>query len=158
LEAKVALQYTVSGRENIRFFVNNAESKLGTAYVIAIFECLTKIANNYARIRGMHGDHGKELPNVDIRTGLTFVVSATVEFTECCGEIDRVVFSESKIAMRRVVLDKLKKYFADSPEVIESMLSNGISASRKRAESKASGFDRSGYSDEWDLEIEDFDE
>src|SRR5690606_26709359 len=78
IEVEVALQYTDSYQEEIISFVNNVRTKDGGTHEVGFKSALTKVVNDYARKYALIKDKDENLDGVDIREGLTAIISLRV--------------------------------------------------------------------------------
>mgnify|MGYP000886265053 CR=1 FL=1 len=135
IEIECAFQYTDSYQENIVSFVNNVRTRDGGSHEVGFKSAMTKAVNDYARKYVLIREKDSNLDGVDIREGLTAIISlrmpeAILEFEgQTKGKLGT---PEARNATETVVYDKIFTYFEENKEVASSVISKALAALKAR--------------------------
>ncbi|MCK9537117.1 MAG: DNA topoisomerase IV subunit B [Bacilli bacterium] len=136
IQVESALQYChKSYSENIMSFVNNIRTKDGGTHETGFKSALTKAFNDYARMRGFLKDKDPNLDGVDVREGLTAILSVRIseDILQFEGQTkNKLGTADAKIAVEAIVTEKLKFFLAEKGEIANSLVQNAIRAYRAR--------------------------
>jgi len=136
IQVECALQYCrKSYSENIMSFVNNIRTKDGGTHETGLKSALTKAFNDYARMRGLLRDKDPNLEGVDVREGLTAILSVRLSENILQFEVqtkNKLGSADAKIAVEAIVTEKLKFFLAENGEIANTMIQNAIKAFRAR--------------------------
>ena len=136
ISVEVALMYTEKTySENIISFVNNVRTKDGGTHEVGFKTALTKIYNEYARLKGILREKEPNLEGIDVREGLTAVVSIRVPETllQFEGQTKgKLGTAEAKQVVEAIVSEKLGFYFAEKGEIAQALIENAVRAARVR--------------------------
>lgn len=78
IQVEVAFQYSESYSEVIVSFVNNVRTKDGGTHEIGFKSALTRAINDYARKYNILKEKDENLDGVDIREGITAIISLRI--------------------------------------------------------------------------------
>ena len=78
IDVKIALQYNDGYSEDVYSYVNLVRTTDGGSHVVGYRAGLTKVINEYARKHGVLKDRDKNFEGVDIREGLSAIVSVSI--------------------------------------------------------------------------------
>lgn len=135
IEIECAFQYTESYQENIVSFVNNVRTKDGGTHEVGFKTALTKAVNDYARKYVLIKEKDSNLDGVDIREGLTAIISlripeAILEFEgQTKGKLGT---PEARTATESVIYDKLFTYFEENKDVSSNIISKALASLKAR--------------------------
>lgn len=133
---EAALQYTNKQySENILSFVNNIRTRDGGTHETGFRMAITRAFNDYARMRGILKDRDPNLDGVDVREGLTAILSVRIEegILQFEGQTkNKLGTPEAKNIVESIVTEKLKFYLAENGEVANLLVQNAIKASKAR--------------------------
>ena len=136
IEVEAALQYcNKQYSENILSFVNNIRTRDGGTHEIGFKTALTKAFNDYARMKGILKDRDPNLDGVDIREGITAIISVRIEekILQFEGQTkNKLGTPEARNTVESIVTEKLKFYLAENGEIANTLIQNAIRASKAR--------------------------
>ncbi len=136
VQIEAALQYTdKSYSENIISFVNNIRTHDGGTHEVGFKSAITKAFNDYARVRGLLKEKDSNLEGVDIREGLTAIISIKVpeDLLEFEGQTkNKLGTAEAKTAVESVVGERLSFYLAEKGEIANQLIEKAIKAAKVR--------------------------
>lgn len=133
---EAALQYTVKTyNENILSFVNNIRTRDGGTHETGFKSGLTKAFNDYARMKGLLKEKEPNLEGIDIRNGLTAVLSVRIPENILQFESQtksKLGTADAKVAVDQVITEQLKFYLAEKGEIANALIGNAIRAFKER--------------------------
>lgn len=133
---EAALQYTNKQySENILSFVNNIRTRDGGTHETGFRMAITRAFNDYARMKGILKDRDPNLDGVDVREGLTAILSVRIEegILQFEGQTkNKLGTPEAKNTVESIVTEKLKFYLAENGEIANLLVQNAIKASKAR--------------------------
>jgi topoisomerase-4 subunit B len=136
INVECALQYChKTYSENILSFVNNIRTKDGGTHETGLKSALTKAFNDYARMKGLLKEKDPNLEGVDVREGLTAVLSVRISenILQFEGQTkNKLGTADAKIAVETIVTEKLKFFLAEKGEIANTLVQNAIRAYRAR--------------------------
>jgi topoisomerase-4 subunit B len=115
-----AFQYTDDYQDNTYSFVNLVRTKDGGTHEVGFKSAFTKCMNEYARKHEILKDKDKNFDGVDVREGLTTIISVGIpeNLLQFEGQTKgKLGTSEAKTAVENVVSEKLTFYFEENKEV-----------------------------------------
>ncbi|MCR5741423.1 MAG: DNA topoisomerase IV subunit B [Gammaproteobacteria bacterium] len=121
--------------ENIHSFVNNVRTKDAGSHEVGFKTALTKVFNEFAFKTGLLKEKDSPLEGPDVREGLVAVLSLRVpeSILEFEGQTkEKLGTPLAKPVCETVVTDKLRIYFTENPQVIQSLLQRAIQARNAR--------------------------
>lgn len=121
--------------ENILSFVNNIRTKDGGTHEIGFKAGVTKAINDYARKKGLLKDKDPNLEGIDIREGMTAIVSIRIpeKILQFEGQTkNKLGTAEAKFAVEAVINEKLGFYLAEKGEIANILVQNAIKAAKVR--------------------------
>lgn len=135
IEVEVALQYTDSYSENIISFVNNVRTKDGGTHEIGFKSALTKVINDYARKYNHIKEKDSNIDGVDIREGLTAIVSLRIPETvlEFEGQTKgKLGTPEARNALETVFYEKFNTFLEENSDAALSIITKAVAAANAR--------------------------
>ncbi|CCV64587.1 DNA topoisomerase IV, subunit B [Alteracholeplasma palmae J233] len=135
IEVEIALQFSETYSENILSFVNNVRTKDGGTHEIGFKTGLTKAVNDYARKYALLKEKDSNLEGVDIREGLTAVISLRIpeNVLEFEGQTKGKLGSpEARPATDAVIYEKMTFFFEENKEVANHVIKRSLAAQRAR--------------------------
>lgn len=130
-----AMQYTDSYNEQIFSFVNNVRTKDGGTHEIGFKTGLTKTINDYARKYNLLKERDPNLEGVDIREGITVVLSLRIpeSILEFEGQTKgKLGTPEARAATDSIVMDQLTTFFEENGEIANQIIKKALAALRAR--------------------------
>ena len=141
INVECALQYChKTYSENILSFVNNIRTKDGGTHETGLKSALTKAFNDYARMKGLLKEKDPNLEGVDVREGLTAVLSVRISenILQFEGQTkNKLGTADAKIAVETIVTEKLKFFLAEKGEIANTLVQNAIAYRAWEAARKA---------------------
>jgi DNA gyrase subunit B len=132
---EIAIQYNNSYQENIFGFVNTINTVEGGTHVSGFKTALTRVANDYARKKGMLKNGA--LTGDDVREGLTAIVSIKLPEPQFEGQTKtKLGNSEIKGFVDSIVSTALAEYMEENPTVARRIINKSLDASKARAAAK----------------------
>src|SRR5690606_29672730 len=132
---EVALQYTDSYQEDIISFVNNVRTKDGGTHEVGFKTALTKVVNDYARKYGLLKEKDDNLDGVDIREGMTSIISLRVpeNILEFEGQTKgKLGTPDARNATESVFYEKFNTYLEENRDIASKIIGKAIAASKAR--------------------------
>ncbi len=136
---EVAFQFTNTYNENFISFVNNVRTTDGGTHEQGMKTSITKAFNEYAKKFKLLPDKVKKLDGVDIREGLTAIVSVRIPegLLQFEGQTKAKLGSPAaRTAVENVVFNSITTYLQDNPDFTEKMIDKAIRASNAREEAR----------------------
>jgi topoisomerase-4 subunit B len=141
IEVEGALQFSSKTySENILSFVNNIRTRDGGTHETGFKIAITKSFNDYARKKGLLKDKDPNLDGIDIREGLTAILSIRVpeNLLQFEGQTKNKLGSqEAKTAVENIISEKLGFYLAEKGEIANELVKNAIRAAKVREAARA---------------------
>lgn len=135
IEIEVSLQFTRSYNDNLVSFVNNVRTKDGGTHETGFKSGLTKIFNEHARKLNLLKEKEANLEGVDIREGLTAVLSVKVPETYLQFEgqtKSKLGTPEARNAVETIILEKFKFFLEENADLSKNLITKAITAKRAR--------------------------
>ena len=135
IEVEFAFQYTLGYSENIVSFVNNVRTKDGGTHETALKSSLTKAVNDYARKYGLLKEKDDNLDGVDIREGITAIISVRIpeDLLEFEGQTKAKLGSpEARYAVEGVVIEKMGYFLEENGELANTLIKKAFAARHAR--------------------------
>ena len=138
IEMEVAFQYTSEIRENVLGFCNNIFTVEGGTHINGFKNALTPVMNQYARQLGILKEKDANFTGIDVRNGLTAVVSLKHTDPVFAGQTKtRLENADAQKVAAKITTDEFKMYFDRNVEVLKAVLANAErSAKLRKAEEK----------------------
>ena len=139
MQIDVCLQYCEKANENILSFVNNVRTNDGGTHETGFKSGLTRAFNDYARMKGLLKEKDPNLEGIDIRDGLTAVISMRVpeELLQFEGQTKNKLGSPAaKPAVETLVAEKLGFYLAEKGEIANTLINKTIAIAKAREEAR----------------------
>jgi len=135
IEIEVALQYTKSYSDHLVSFVNNVRTKDGGTHETGFKTGLTKIFNEHARRIGLIKEKEDNLEGVDIREGLTAILSVRVpeNLLQFEGQTkSKLGTPEARTAVDTMIFDNMKYFLEENADLSNKLISKCINARKAR--------------------------
>ncbi|MCP4337212.1 MAG: DNA topoisomerase IV subunit B [Mycoplasma sp.] len=135
IETEIGFQYTDSYQESIISFVNNVKTRDGGTHEVSFKSAWTKTINEYARSQGLLKAKDSNLEGLDIREGLTAVISVRVpeSLLEFVGQTkDKLGTPEAKFAVDEIVSTQLMFWLQENKKEAHSIVFKAKKASDVR--------------------------
>lgn len=135
IEVECALQFTKGYTDNLLSFVNNVRTKDGGTHETGFKVGLTKIVNEHARRLGLLKEKDANLEGVDIREGLTAVLSVRIpeSLLQFEGQTKgKLGTPEARQAVETVIVDRLRYLLEEQADFAHQLISKSVDARRVR--------------------------
>ncbi len=135
IEVEIALQFTGSYTENIISFVNNVRTKDGGNHETGFKSGLTRALNDYARKYNILKEKDENIEGVDIREGVTAVISLRIpeRILEFEGQTKgKLGTPEARNATENIFHEKFTYYLEENAEFASSLIQRAMDASKAR--------------------------
>jgi topoisomerase-4 subunit B len=135
IEVEVAMQFTKGYFDTLLSFVNNVRTKDGGTHETGFKVGLTKIVNDHARRLGLLKEKEANLDGVDIREGLTVVLSIRIPETllQFEGQTKgKLGTPEARSAIENVIVDKLRYVLEEQADFAHELIHKSLDARRVR--------------------------
>ena len=135
IEVNFAFSYTSSYSENILSFVNNVRTRDGGTHETGAKVVVTRIFNEYARRTGMLKEKDKNLEGVDIREGLSAIISVRIpeHLLQFEGQTkSKLGTPDARGAVDVVIAEKLGFFFEENRQVATELIKKAIKAAQAR--------------------------
>ncbi len=136
IQVEAAIQFTAkSYTENTLSFVNNIRTRDGGTHEIGFKVGITRAINDYARKKGLLKEKDPNLEGIDIREGMTAVISIRVpeNILQFEGQTkNKLGTAEAKNAVEAVIFEKFGFYLAEKGEIANIIVQNAIKAAKVR--------------------------
>jgi len=132
-QVDIALQWSDSYQEAIFCFTNNIKNKDGGTHLTGFRAALTRTVNAYAQAAGLLKDLKVGLSGDDISEGLTAIVSIKHPDPKFSNQPkDKLVSSEVKGIVERVVNERLGRFLGEHPRESKQIIEKAVLAARAR--------------------------
>ena len=132
----------------LSFLVNNVRTKDGGTHEIGFKSALTRAINDYARKYNLIKEKDENLDGVDIREGLTAIISLRIseDLLEFEGQTkNKLGTPDARTAVESVVFENMLSYLEENLTVANHIITRSINAKKAReAARKARDLARSG--------------
>ena len=136
IQIEAVLQYSENYySENIISFVNNIRTKDGGTHETGFKSGLTKAVNEYARMKGLLKEKDPNLEGIDIREGLTAILSIRIpeDLLQFEGQTkNKLGTADAKPAVDAIVSEKVGFYLAEKGEIANNLINKTIKAAKVR--------------------------
>lgn len=135
IEVEFAFQFNDAYSETILSFVNNVRTRDGGTHETGAKTAMTRVFNDYARKTGLLKDKDKNLEGMDIREGLSAIVSVRIpeHLLQFEGQTKgKLGTSEARSAVDSVVSEKLLYVLEENAELSSSLVRKAIRAQQVR--------------------------
>lgn len=135
IEVETAFQFTNQYSETIISFVNNVRTRDGGTHETGFKSASTRAINDYARKYGILKEKDQNLDGVDIREGMTAVISVRIPeaFLEFEGQTKSKLGSpEARNAMESIIYEKLTYYLEENMDFSSNLIKRSLDAFKAR--------------------------
>jgi DNA gyrase subunit B len=130
---EIAMQWNDSYQDSIFCFTNNIKNKDGGTHLTGFRAALTRTVNGYGQSAGLLKDLKGGLGGDDISEGLTAVVSVKHPDPKFSNQPkDKLVSSEVKGIVERIVNERLGRFFEEHPREAKQIIEKAALAARAR--------------------------
>ena len=148
IDVEAAFQFSESYSEVIISFVNNVRTKDGGTHEVGFKSALTRAINEYARKYNLLKEKDENLDGIDIREGITVVISLRVpeDLLEFEGQTKNKLGSpDARTAVEQIIFENMISFLEENLKVANHIISRSINAKKAReAARKAREAARSG--------------
>jgi DNA gyrase subunit B len=132
-QVDIAMQWNDSYQDSIYCFTNNIKNKDGGTHLTGFRAALTRTVNGYAQQAGLLKDLKNGLGGDDISEGLTAIVSIKHPDPKFSNQPkDKLVSSEVKGIVERIVNEKLGRFLEEHPREAKQIIEKAVLAARAR--------------------------
>jgi DNA gyrase subunit B len=130
---EIAMQWNDSYQDTVFCFTNNIKNKDGGTHLTGFKAALTRTVNAYAQAAGLLKDLKSGLGGDDIGEGLTALVSVKHPDPKFSNQPkDKLVSSEVKGIVERIVNERLGRYLEEHPRESKQIIEKAVLAARAR--------------------------
>jgi len=134
---EAALRYTDEYELYEESFANNINTKEGGYHLTGFRSALTKTVNKYARNNNILGENDDNLRGVDIREGLTSVVSVKIKDPQFEGQTKtKLGNSEARTAVETFTSDAILDFLERNPKDAKAIIEKCILSAKARKAAK----------------------
>ncbi len=134
IEVEVAFQFTKSYTEQLISFVNNVRTKDGGTHETGLKSALTKLFNEYGQRVGLI-KNGTKLDGVDIREGLTTILSVRIpeHLLQFEGQTkNKLGTPDARAAVEQVVMEKMTYFLEENANLTYTLIEKALKARTAR--------------------------
>ena len=134
IEVEVAFQFTKSYTEQLISFVNNVRTNDGGTHETGLKSALTKLFNEYGQRVGLI-KNGTKLDGVDIREGLTTVLSVRIpeHLLQFEGQTkNKLGTPDARAAVEQVVMEKMTYFLEENGNLTYTLIEKALKARTAR--------------------------
>ena len=132
-QVDIAMQWNDSYQDAIYCFTNNIKNKDGGTHLTGFRAALTRTVNAYAQQANLLKDLKNGLGGDDISEGLTAIVSVKHPDPKFSNQPkDKLVSSEVKGIVERIVNEKLGRFLEEHPREAKQIIEKAVLAARAR--------------------------
>mgnify|MGYP005751062369 CR=1 FL=1 len=133
VSVEVAMQWHNGYNEVLDAYTNNIPQRDGGTHVTGLRNAMTRVFKNYIAASGLDKKAKIEIDPVDMREGLTCVLSVKVPQPKFSSQTkDKLVSSEVRPAVEEVVNSELSAYLEENPDTAQRLCEKIVSAARAR--------------------------
>ncbi|MBO4534302.1 MAG: DNA topoisomerase IV subunit B, partial [Clostridia bacterium] len=138
-QLEVAIQYTDDYSETIASYVNNIPTADGGTHETGFKSALTRVLNDYARMRNILKEKDANFQGEDFREGICCVLSLKMKQVQFEGQTKgKLGSTDARIYVEGIVCDQLEAYLNDKRNwpVGDAIIDKAMTAQKARVASK----------------------
>ena len=133
MSLEIALQYNTGYSELIYSFANNIHTQEGGVHEMGFKTALTRLLNDYARLKGILKDNESNLSGDDIREGIKAVISVKLREPQFEGQTKTKLGNpEVRSFVESALYEEMQVFLEQNPSLARKMVQKAISAFRAR--------------------------
>ena len=133
VSVEVAMQWHNGYNEVLDAYTNNIHQRDGGTHVTGLRNAMTRVLKNYISAAGMDKKAKVELDPLDVREGLTCVLSVKVPQPKFSSQTkDKLVSSEVRPAVEEVINSELTAYLEENPDIAQKLCEKIVAAAKAR--------------------------
>ncbi len=133
MSLEIALQYNTGYSELIYSFANNIHTQEGGVHEMGFKAALTRLLNDYARLKGILKDNEPNLSGDDIREGLKAIISVKLREPQFEGQTKTKLGNpEVRSFVESALYEEMQVFLEQNPSLARKMVQKAISAFRAR--------------------------
>jgi len=133
VSVEVAMQWHNGYNEVLDAYTNNIHQRDGGTHVTGLRNAMTRVLKNYISAAGLDKKAKVELDPLDMREGLTCVLSVKVPQPKFSSQTkDKLVSSEVRPAVEEVINSELTAYLEENPDIAQKLCEKIVSAAKAR--------------------------
>lgn len=133
VSVEVAMQWHNGYNEVLDAYTNNIHQRDGGTHVTGLRNAMTRVLKNYISAAGMDKKAKVELDPLDMREGLTCVLSVKVPQPKFSSQTkDKLVSSEVRPAVEEVINSELTAYLEENPDIAQKLCEKIVAAAKAR--------------------------
>lgn len=137
IQIEVAMQYNDGYQPNIYSFCNNINTIEGGTHEEGFRSALTRVINNYARVKGMVKKDDESLTGDDVREGLTAIISVKHPDPQYEGQTKtKLGNGEVRKIASSIIGKELDTFLLENPDIARIIVEKSLLASRARLAAK----------------------
>ena len=129
MEVDIAMQYTDSYNETIVSFVNNVKTIDGGTHEVGFKTALTRVFNDYAKSNGFLKANDKAVEGIDVREGLTAVISLKIEegFLQFEGLTKgKLGTPGARVAVENIVTEQMRVFLEENKSIATEIINKSL--------------------------------
>ncbi len=133
MSLEIALQYNTGYSELIYSFANNIHTQEGGVHEMGFKTALTRLLNDYARLKGILKDNEPNLSGDDIREGIKAVISVKLREPQFEGQTKTKLGNpEVRSFVENALYEEMQVFLEQNPSLGRKMVQKAVSAFRAR--------------------------
>ena len=135
IQVETAFQFSESYSEIIISFVNNVRTKDGGTHEVGFKSALTRAINEYARKYNILKEKDENLDGIDIREGLTAILSLRIseDLLEFEGQTKNKLGSpDARTAVEQIIFENMLAYLEENLKVANHIITRSMNAKKAR--------------------------
>lgn len=139
IEIEIVFQYSAEFNENLLSFANNVKTNEGGSHVTGFRIGLTKVINDYARKEYLLKEKDKNLDSIDIREGLTAIISVKISEIliqyegQTKGKLGTI---EARVAVESIMIKQFGFWLTENKNNAYNIIEKALLARKIREEAR----------------------